>query len=54
MVPLLQLAPLLPMAMLLVGVMLLTLLELFMLPREKLMLMLMLSMGPMDTMVLDI
>merc|ERR1719250_278124 len=53
MVPLLQLALLLPMATLLVGAMLLTLLELFMLLREKLKLMLMLCTGPMDTVVLD-
>merc|ERR1719250_533495 len=51
MVPLLQLALLLPMATLLVGAMLLTLLELFMLLREKLKLML--CTGPMDTVVLD-
>merc|ERR1719312_1091328 len=55
MVPLLQLALLLPMATLLVGAMLPTLLELFMLLREKLKLklMLMLCTGPMDTVVLD-
>merc|ERR1712013_256721 len=49
--PLLALLP--PMAMLLVGAMLPTLLELFMLLREKLKLMLMLCTGRMDTMVLD-
>merc|ERR1712013_163083 len=51
--PLPLLALLCPMAMLLVGTMLLTLLELFMWPREKLKLMLMLSMDPLDTIVLD-
>merc|ERR1719513_353603 len=51
MVPLPLLALLLHMAMLLVGAMLPTLLELFMLLREKLMLML--CTGPMDTVVLD-
>merc|ERR1712098_772590 len=47
-------APLFPMAMLPVEAMLLILLELCMLPREKLRLMLMLSMALMVTMVLDI
>merc|ERR1712098_620410 len=47
------LAPLFPMAMLPVDAMLLTLLELFMLPRGKLRLMLMLSTGLMDTEVMD-
>merc|ERR1719308_402904 len=51
--PLPLLAPLPPTAMLLVGAMLLTLLELFMLLREKQRLMLMLCTGPMDTVVLD-
>merc|ERR1719312_1087427 len=53
MVPLPLLALQLHMAMLLVGAMLPTLLELFMLLREKPRLMLMLCTGPMDTVVLD-
>merc|ERR1719312_2272699 len=53
MVPPPLLALQLHMAMLLVGAMLPTLLELFMLLREKMKLMLMLCTGPMDTVVLD-